>query len=216
MLIQPTGGSFTIAGAIAGPLIELNGADNVTMDGLNSGGNALTVSNSNSSSSSAATVRFVNDATGNVIRNCTIEGSAIGSARGVVWFSDASSGVTGNDNNTISANDIKPAGANLPRYAIYGSGTSGKENSVVVISGNTIHDFFSPDANSNTTGIFVSSGNTDWTISNNKIYQTAPRTFSWRRPDLFRYRHLQHRRQQFPDLRQHYRIRRSRRHGYDH
>ena len=47
VLIQPTGGSFTIAGAIAGPLIDLNGADNVTMDGLNAGGNALTLSNSN-------------------------------------------------------------------------------------------------------------------------------------------------------------------------
>ena len=41
--IQPSGGAArTISGSIAGHLIDLNGADNVTIDGLNTGGNSLT------------------------------------------------------------------------------------------------------------------------------------------------------------------------------
>ncbi|MFY7964321.1 MAG: hypothetical protein ACOVO1_05445, partial [Chitinophagaceae bacterium] len=37
--ISPSGGAFTIGGSVAGPLVSLSGADNVTIDGLNSGGN---------------------------------------------------------------------------------------------------------------------------------------------------------------------------------
>ena len=45
--IAPAGGAArTISGIVAGEgLILLNGADNVTIDGLNSGGNSLTISN---------------------------------------------------------------------------------------------------------------------------------------------------------------------------
>nr|MBP6304211.1 hypothetical protein [Bacteroidia bacterium] len=53
--ISPTGGaSRTISGAITAgsPLIDLSGADNVTFDGLNSGGNSLTISNTTASTTS--------------------------------------------------------------------------------------------------------------------------------------------------------------------
>lgn len=46
--LSPSGGAMrTISGAIAAgsPLIDLNGADNITIDGLNTGGNGLTISN---------------------------------------------------------------------------------------------------------------------------------------------------------------------------
>ena len=49
ILVKPTGGATrTIIGAAnaGSPLIDLNGADNVTFDGLNTGGNALTIDNS--------------------------------------------------------------------------------------------------------------------------------------------------------------------------
>lgn len=55
VLIQPSGGAArTISGAIAAgnPLIDLNGADNVTIDGLNSGGNSLTIANTTVSATS--------------------------------------------------------------------------------------------------------------------------------------------------------------------
>ncbi len=48
--VVPSGGAArSITGAIAGPLIELNGADNVTFDGLNTGGNSLTLENTSKS-----------------------------------------------------------------------------------------------------------------------------------------------------------------------
>ena len=72
ILISPSGGvGRSISGAIAGVMIDLNGADNVTIDGLNTGGNSLTISNT--STGASITIRFINDATNNVIANNTIE-----------------------------------------------------------------------------------------------------------------------------------------------
>ncbi len=42
--IKPSGGAArTISGSLASELVLLNGADNVTIDGLNTGGNSLTI-----------------------------------------------------------------------------------------------------------------------------------------------------------------------------
>ncbi len=62
ILIKPTGGAArTITGAATAglPLIELNGADNVTVDGLNTGGNSLTIDNTTISSTSGTCVKVV-------------------------------------------------------------------------------------------------------------------------------------------------------------
>ncbi|MGC2627402.1 MAG: hypothetical protein WA269_11225, partial [Candidatus Udaeobacter sp.] len=64
VLITPTG-VRTISGAIVAgsPLIDLNGADNVTIDGLNSGGNSLTISNTTASATAGtSTIRLINGA----------------------------------------------------------------------------------------------------------------------------------------------------------
>ena len=67
LTISPSGGaSRTINGAIAGHLVDLNGADNVTVDGLNSGGNSLFIINTDGGSATS-TIRFTNDATNNTI-----------------------------------------------------------------------------------------------------------------------------------------------------
>ena len=114
--IRPSGGTArTISGTLAAELIQFNGADNVTIDGLNTGGNSLTIANLNSGTTSGtSTLRFFNDATGNTIANSTILGSAsISSASngGTIFFSTAASSGGGNDNNTISNNNIGPAAA---------------------------------------------------------------------------------------------------------
>ena len=44
IVINPTG-ARTVSGTISGHLIDLNGANNVTIDGLNTGGNSLTIDN---------------------------------------------------------------------------------------------------------------------------------------------------------------------------
>jgi hypothetical protein len=180
--ISPAGGAArTISGAIAAgsPLINLNGADNVTIDGLNSGGNSLTISNTTiGTTTGTSTIRFIADATGNTVNRTTILGSStstLATVAGTVVFSTGTT--TGNDNNTISNCDIGPAGANLPSKAIMASGTSSTiENDNVQITGNNIFDFFLPG--SSLSGINILTGNEGWTIQNNKFYQTAARTFT--------------------------------------
>ncbi|MBN8569311.1 MAG: T9SS type A sorting domain-containing protein [Ignavibacteria bacterium] len=172
--IQPSGGaSRTITGAFIGHLINLNGADNVTIDGLNTGGNSLSISNTALGASSA--IRFILDAKNNTVTNCTITGSTVSTTVGVIFFSTGSA--SGNDNNTISNNTISAAGSNLPQNCILSSGTStAVDNSGNTISGNNISDFF--NASGATSGIFLSTANSGWTVSNNKLFQTANRTYT--------------------------------------
>ena len=177
--IQPSGGSFTISGNVNGSLVVFNGADHVTIDGLNTGGNALSFSN-NAVNALANTITFTNDASFNTITNCSIYGSGSSNTNGTVYFGTrmAPAGV-GNDDNTISNCNIGPAGVSLPVNAIFSSGTYTAQdlmNSNNTISNNNIYDFFSPVQN--TAGIYLHYGNHHWTISNNRIYQTAPRTFT--------------------------------------
>src|SRR4029077_20757494 len=115
--MTPTG-VRTISGAIAAgsPLLDLNGADNVTIDGLNSGGNSLTISNTTASATAGtSTIRLINGAQNNTITRCMVLGSSIATtatAGGKILISTSTRGA--NSNNAISSNGIGPAGANLP------------------------------------------------------------------------------------------------------
>jgi hypothetical protein len=182
--MSPAGSAArTISGATTAgsPMIDLNGADNVTIDGLNTGGNSLTISNTTvSSTSGTSTIRFQADATNNTITNASVLGSAtmaVGTNGGNIWFGSAAV-TTGNDNNTVSNCNIGPAGANLPTKGIYFSGTSntdpGTANSGITINNNNIFDYFSATVSS--AGIDLIAGTVGTTISNNRFYQTATRT----------------------------------------
>lgn len=184
ILIRPTGGAArTISGAIlaGSPLIDFNGPDHVTVDGLNTGGNSLTISNTTvSSTAGTCTIKFQADATNNTLTRCSIQGSAIipnTSAGGIIWFAAAAIS-TGNDDNTISFCDIGPAGSNLPSKCIFLSGTSnidpGTANSGIVITDNNLFDYFLPTNSSSGIDIFI--GTVGTIISNNKFYQTGTRT----------------------------------------
>lgn len=171
--IKPSGGAArTITGAITGHLIDLNGASNVVIDGLNSGGNTLTISNTAIGASTA--IRFASDASNNTVIRCALQASTSASF-GVVYFGGGL--VTGNDGNTISNCDITGAGANLPLNGIYSLGTSAAiDNSGNNVSNNNIFDFFSASLASN--GMNINSGNSNWTISGNSFYQTSTRTYT--------------------------------------
>ena len=180
--INPSG-ARTISGApTAGtPLINFNGADNVTVNGLNTEGNSLTISNTQvSSSSGTSTIKFIADATNNTITNCTVLGSAnmaVGTNGGVIFFSTGTT--TGNDNNTISYCNIGPAGSNLPSKTIYGNGSTTSTaigNSGITITENNIYDYFGAAVTS--AGIYTGGGCNTWTITNNKFYQTGTRTWT--------------------------------------
>ncbi|MCX6303770.1 MAG: T9SS type A sorting domain-containing protein [Bacteroidetes bacterium] len=181
LTIKPaTGVNVVVSGTNAGPLVDLNGADHVTFDGLNSGGSSLTISNTNSgTAANTSTLRFIADATHNTITNCTITGSsgmALTTDGGTIFFSNGT--VTGNDNNTISNCSIAPAGTSLPSKGIYGKGSTGSPalaNSNVTISNCDIYNFFQTTG---CAGIYILTGNTGWNIANNKFYQAASRTFT--------------------------------------
>ena len=184
--ISPTGGAArTISGAIVAgsPLIDLNGADNVTIDGLNTGGNSLTIANTTvSATAGTSTIRFIGGATFNLITNANIQGSssmAVATNGGTILFSTDAVTTTGNDNNTILNNNIGPAGANLPSKAIFGLGsttTAAIGNSGILISNNNIFDYFA--AATTSAGIATNGGCSTWTITGNRFYQTATRTWT--------------------------------------
>jgi hypothetical protein len=176
--ITPSG-ARTISGTSASTtattagLLYFNGADNVTINGLNASGNSLTITNTSVGNSAA--ILFRNDATNNTITNCNLRGSGVWQRSAVVVFSSGTS--TGNDGNTISNCDITGSGSSLPCNGIYSVGTSASvANSGITISGNKIYDYFKAD--SLNIGIKIDTGNTTHTISNNKIYQTASRTYT--------------------------------------
>ena len=185
LTIQPAAGSAkTVSGAITAglPLIDFNGADNVRIDGINSGGSSLSFSNSTvSNTAGTSTIRFQNDAVNNTITNCNLYGSAqttFGSASATVIFGGNST-LTGNDNNVISNCNIGPAGGNLPTCAVYFSGTTSSAslyNNNDTIRNCNIYDYFF--SSGHTAGIMVSTGNTATSILNNRFYQSAARSYT--------------------------------------
>jgi hypothetical protein len=177
--IYPTVSGLSISGNLASPLIDLNGADNVIIDGrLNATGSTLDLSIINYSTSNvASTIRFINDATSNTVKYSTIKGAAIQPSSilpisGIINFSTAGNG-NGNDNNIISNNNFTNAGSRL-QSAIFASGTSGKDNSGVIIRDNNIFDILTTNGNNiNGSIVFISSNNTDFQILGNSFYETT-------------------------------------------
>jgi len=159
-------------------LINFNGADNVVIDGINSGGTTLTLANTSTTNFGiSSTIRFENGATSNVIRNTSVLGSVNGVSTSVILFYDDAVTTNGNDNNTIENCNIGPYGSNPPSRGIYGLGQSFDANignSGNIVNNNNIYDFFNPVGESN--GIYLLGGSKFWQITNNRFFQTAPRT----------------------------------------
>lgn len=168
----------TISGSVSGPLISLNGARHIIIDGrINSTGTTkmLTLSNTiASATSNTSAIQFINDASDNKVHFMTLRGSVQTTVGGVVYFG-TTTGVTGSDRDTLDNCDITDAGT-LPYNCIYSVGTTGKENSHNVISNCNISNYFI--AFSQSCGMLLTTGNTDWSILNNRFYQTATRTFT--------------------------------------
>lgn len=173
--IYPTLANLSVVGNLTAPLIDLNGADNVTIDGrVNAVGTAKSLQISNTSTSGIAgtsTLRLINAANNNVIRYCTIQGATTNTTSGVVFLA-TSTAVGGNQDNTIDNNNITNAGdANRPVNAIYSSGTAGKENTATFITNNNIYDVLNRTTTSN--AISLASNTTSFTITGNSLYETT-------------------------------------------
>lgn len=173
--IYPTTTGLSISGNIAGaPLINLNGADNVTIDGrVNATGStkSLTISNtSTSNTTSTSTIQFINDSKSNNVRYCTLQGSSADAYSGIIFISQSSSG-SGNDNITIDNNDITNAGGNRPVNGLYAEGAFGRVNDNNTISNNNFYDFLNPGVASK--GIAISTNNSTFSITGNSFYETT-------------------------------------------
>ncbi len=173
-IVPAGGGARTISGNIAGALINFNGADKVLIDGLNSGGNSLTIDNTNNTT--ASTIQFINDAHILAVQNCTVRGANTSVTSGTLFLGAGT--LTGNDSISFNTVNIQESGANFPTNGIYSAGSivAGQENSFIVVNACNISNYF--NAATVSVGMFAAAGNTDWTVSNNRFFQTALRTYT--------------------------------------
>jgi hypothetical protein len=179
--IQPSGGAArTISGSLATELVLLNGADNVTIDGLNTGGNSLTISNtSTASTSGTSTLKLQADATNNTFNNVTFLTAATmaaGTNGGAVFISTGTT--TGNDNNSFQSCKFSSSTSNsgVLFYANGSTTSTAEENSNVTVNNCEFYNYFL--ASGTQAAMYISTGNTAFSITNNKIYQTATRTIT--------------------------------------
>ncbi len=180
VLIRPTAAA-TVTGNMNGPLVDLNSAKNVTIDGrIGSTGTtrSLTLTNTSvSGDAGTSTVRMINSTQNNMLTYTIVQGSSVLGSTGLAAtiLIDSSLTGAGNSSITISNNDIRAAGANTPSVAIYSAGESATMmNSGITVSNNLIHDFFAPTGLS--AGLVADLFSSAFTISGNHFYQTAART----------------------------------------
>ncbi len=155
--------------------VDLNGAQFVTIDGRPGGtGTAKQLTLANTSTSGVA-LRFINEGSNNSLCYLTIQGVNTSASSGTVVFS-TTTGTNGNDNNTLDTCDIRD-GATTPTNGIWALGTgttTASNNSGNVINNCNIFNFYRSTAVI-TSGLSLTSGNTNWTISGNSFYQTTSR-----------------------------------------
>jgi|GEM_PF-2817412 len=149
LTIKPAVGTTpTVSGDIAGPLVCLFGAQNVTIDGSNSGTTSrdLTIENSKvATNTGVSAILLGNGASYNTLKNCVIKGSSTSAtANAVIMLYSTASFSAPNNSNTISNNQITKSGSNSPRNAVLNTGaytTQSHPNSSNVFTNNSISDF---------------------------------------------------------------------------
>ncbi|HCA43621.1 MAG TPA: hypothetical protein DEP28_10260 [Bacteroidetes bacterium] len=162
ILIQPSGLGFqyNVNANINSPLIEFNGADNVTIDGKDS----LQLQNFEDTDF-ASVIVFKNGASFNTVKNCYIRTNIIGNSRASIVFFTSTS--TGNSNNVISScRFFNSSNFFTSSNHILSSGTASALNNSNTIYGNQFSEFTN-------SGITVSStGNgSNWIIRKNSFFQ---------------------------------------------
>jgi hypothetical protein len=177
VVVKPSGGARTISGTSASNngLINLNGVDNLTIDGSLSGGNdrSLTITNNEPTDSIVIWMKSVSASNGsnnNTVKNCIINGAPGPNSRTVAGILTGSGITLGNDaeapnsNNTIRNNWIYRVQNSL--YLRGGTGANADLNWAVVDNelGSTV-----PDDKNIFRGMFI--GNSEnFTISGNLIH----------------------------------------------
>ncbi|KAF2514539.1 T9SS sorting signal type C domain-containing protein [Flavobacterium foetidum] len=170
LTIRPASGSnVVISGAVAGPMITFNGADNIIIDGNDSTtDNRLRIYNTYNASpeTTKAGIALNSNADNNIIRNLTIQLNVVDTTKDVytigVFAGGNSFGSTGvNSNNTVS----KVTFTNVSQ-AVFVDGSNNNNTINWTISENTIGS--TTDANKPSLGIYLSNVN-GYTIDKNLI-----------------------------------------------
>jgi len=180
--LSGTSGSGTLADpTIVKSVINLNGADNVTIDGrINQTGSTVSLTLQAFSLNSVNVISFHNSAIFNTVKFCTFKGKSNNLDCALINFS-SSTGVTGNSNNTIDncnfTNYQDPSNSinnGTEAYGIYSAGTPSFENSSNVISNNKFFNFGNGSRTSS--AIQIASNSNTFSITGNHFYQptTAP------------------------------------------
>jgi hypothetical protein len=163
LTLRPVGARVvTGTPATGGRLIDLNGADRVTIDGLNTAGNSLLIRNGGV----GEVVRYINDASGNQLMNTVLEGGD-----GVTAVNVSSGITTGNDDILIANNIVRDRTlptAVTPFNAIGATSTSTTiTNDRLVVRNNEIVNFVQA-------GVFIGVGSSAFTVRDNIVRRTAP------------------------------------------
>jgi hypothetical protein len=173
LVLYPTKSDVTIDADMGLPVVSLNGAKNVTIDGRvnRSGSTPSLLIRNNSKFGGAVALSFLQSAQDNIVQYTQFQGRLDDNSRGVVFFGSAYVG-TGNSNNIVQYNEISGIDEdNRPRRAIASNGTPGRDNKNNQIIHNKIFNFIGKDASS--IAILLIGGSQDFTISNNHIYETV-------------------------------------------
>ena len=180
LTIRPQAGAsaLSITSANTTGTIQMNGADYVIFDGRPGGTGTtsqLTISNT---STSGYAIQYINGATNDAARYCTISGVNTSTANGVVAFSTTTTGF-GNSNHLFEFCNFTDVAGTTPVNLVYSSGTTTggfpAQNNNVTFTNNNFLNWFS--ATSTNWAIIVAGASSDWTITNNSFYQTVSRTF---------------------------------------
>jgi len=197
--IYPTVTGLSITGNLEAPLIDLNGADNVTIDGrVNATGATKDLIITNTSTAAmpgTSTIRFIDDANTNTVKYCTLKGSSTDAEGGVLFFSTtnapnntytatagkingiaATSGTNTISNNTVS--DLTIANRNTAKDAtasVIGIVQTSTTPAAQTVSGNTIYNLSNTNSSfgGGVIGIYYAGPATASTVSCNFIHSLS-------------------------------------------
>ncbi len=161
--------------------IVFDGADYVTIDGVSRTDVSTGLIIQNPNAINANTLRFVNGASNNTIKNCIIKGANVSPepttnyAAGQITFADGD-----NDFNTITDNDLCDieGAASMPVCMIATTASTANTSNDITISNNKMYNIESGFTPSSACGYIyaynINTGCKNYSVLNNKIYWTKP------------------------------------------
>ncbi len=182
--IRPASGAanLSITSTINSNTIDINGGNYWIIDGQpggTGGTSALSISNMGGGTVSSA-IRFINNGSFNIIKYVDFKGTNPLFGNGIIVFGTTTT--TGNSNNVIDHCNVNgnavaaSPSSGVSLNGIYSSGSSSQPNINNVISNCNIYDSYVTQGSNTSSGILLSTGNSDWTIDGNSFYFSTTKT----------------------------------------